>query len=152
MKKYVVHFNYYATVDVEVLAENEEEAKAQAEQKCIDPRLFDFSLNERTVLDAEEVDLEGLTSALVEKVKQYAEEHQGAALIVRRTVQCEVSEVWNGSEYAAVYDTVYSLSWDAKKQALMVAFANSDEMEFDDLTDIDRYAIADMVLQVPGAV
>ena len=144
MKKYVVHLNYYATIDVEVMAENEEEAKTKAEQKCFDPSEFDFSLNERSVLDSEEVDLEA--------VRRYGEDHQGAAMAVRRSVKCEVSEVWNGSGYVAVQDTVSGLSWDALREVLLVSFENSEDMEFDELADIDRYAIADMVLHVAGSV
>ena len=152
MKKYVVHLNYYATIDVEVMAENEEEAKAKAEQKCFDPSEFDFSLNERSVLDSEEVDLEALTASLKEAVRRYGEDHQGAAMAVRRSVKCEVSEVWNGSGYVAVQDTVSGLSWDALREVLLVSFENSEDMEFDELADIDRYAIADMVLHVAGTV
>ena len=36
MKKYVVHYNYYATVDVEVFAESEEEAMQKADQVCVE--------------------------------------------------------------------------------------------------------------------
>ena len=152
MKKFVVHLNYYATVDVEVMAENEEEAKTKAEKKCIDPSGFDFSLNERSVLDSVEVDLEALTGSLKETVRRYAEDHQGAAMAVRRSVKCEVSEVWNGSGYVAVQDTVSGLSWDALREVLLVSFEHSEDMEFDELADTDRYAIADMVLHVAGTV
>ena len=44
------------------------------------------------------------------------------------------------------------MSWDALREVLLVSFEHSEDMEFEELADIDRYAIADMVLHVAGTV
>ena len=55
MKKYTIHYNYYATIDVEVLADSEEEAIRKAEQVDIEREDLELEQNEETVLEAIDV-------------------------------------------------------------------------------------------------
>ena len=148
MKKFVVHYNYYATIDVEVLAENEEEAKAKADQVSPDPNDFDFSLNERTVIDKEEgIDLPALTDALCDRVREYVTSNQTGFMPILFHLSVEVSSDWNGKAYVPERDRVVSLSLDETGKGVLVSFEHSERMALDELRDMDQYYIAVGVLR-----
>ena len=148
MKKFVIHYNYYATIDVEVLAENEEEAKAKADQITPDPGDFDFTLNEQTVIDQMDgIDLPALTDQLRSRVKEYIERHQSAFMPIHFHLTAEVDSEWNGKAYVPIRDNVISLSLDATGEEVLVSFEDSERMALDDLSDIDQYSIAVTVLR-----
>lgn len=50
MKKFTIHYDYYATADITVVAETKEEALKEADQIEIPLEEFDFDFNERYVL------------------------------------------------------------------------------------------------------
>lgn len=147
MKKYVVHYNYYATVDVEVFAESEEEAKEKADQVCVDPHDYDFSLNEQSIIDTQDgIDLAAMTKELIDHVRRYMAEHSGEPMPVGHYVFCEVSSTWNGAEYVPVRDAVTGLVWNEDIQSLVVSFEKCEDMNLDELADIDQYYLAKTVL------
>ena len=81
MKKYTIHYNYYATIDVEVLAENEEEAKLKADLVEVDANDYDFSLKEQSVVDVEDGEAARLCRCVVAvTVGKVRVEHQGREL------------------------------------------------------------------------
>ena len=147
MKKYVVHYNYYATIDVEVFAENEEEAKEKADQVCVDPRYYDFSLNEQSIVDTEDgIDLPSMITKLTDRVKRYMSEHPDVPMPVGHYILCEVCSTWTGAEYVPVRDTVTGLIWNEDDQSLVVSFKNHGDMNLDELAEIDQYYLVKNVL------
>lgn len=147
MKKFVVHYNYYATIDVEVLAENEEEAKAKADQISIDPRDYDFCLNERSVIDVEDgVDLATMFKEIIARVKRYMADHSNKPMPFAHHVTCDVDSIWNGAAYVSVRDAATGLAWNENEQSLVVSFEQNEAMKMDELSDIDQYYIAKSVL------
>lgn len=50
MKKFTIHYDYYATADITVVAETKEEALKEADQIEIPLEDFDFDFNEKYVL------------------------------------------------------------------------------------------------------
>ena len=121
MKKFVIHYNYYATINVEVLAENEEEAKAKANQITPDPSDFDFTLNEQTVIDQMDgIDLPALTDQLRSRVKEYIERHQSAFMPLHFHLTAEVDSEWHGKTYVPIRANVVSLSLDATGNDVLV--------------------------------
>lgn len=50
MKKFTIHYDYYAMADITVVAETKEEALKEADQIEIPLEDFDFDFNERYVL------------------------------------------------------------------------------------------------------
>ena len=149
MKKYTIHYNYYATIDVEVLAENEEEAKLKADLVEVDANDYDFSLNEQSVVNVEDgVDLENMTRKLVVRVKQYAVDHAGEPLPLRHLhLLCDVNSVWNGSDYEVERDQAADVTWNESEQSLVVSFDHTEPMNLDELRDIDQYYMAKSVLE-----
>ena len=54
MKKFLVHYNYYATVDVVVLANSKEEAIEKADQIEFDNNDFELDFESREVFESED--------------------------------------------------------------------------------------------------
>lgn len=61
MKKFVIHYNYYATVDVTVLTNSKEEAIEKADQIEIDNNDFELDFGSREVFESEDATSKGIT-------------------------------------------------------------------------------------------
>lgn len=61
MKKYIVHYNYYATVDVVVSANSKEEAIEKADQIEFDNDDFELDFESREVFESGNVTSKGIT-------------------------------------------------------------------------------------------
>lgn len=61
MKKYIVHYNYYATVDVVVSANSKEEAIEKADQIEFDNDDFELDFESREVFESKDVTSKGIT-------------------------------------------------------------------------------------------
>ena len=61
MKKFVIHYNYYATVDVTVLANSKEEAIEKADQIEFDNNDFELDFESREVFESEDATSKGMT-------------------------------------------------------------------------------------------
>lgn len=59
MKKFIVHYNYYATVDVTVLANSKEEAIEKADQIEFDNNDFELDFESRDVFESEDATSKG---------------------------------------------------------------------------------------------
>lgn len=60
MKKFLVHYNYYATVDVVVLANSKEEAIEKADQIEFDNNDFELDFESREVFESEDATSKGI--------------------------------------------------------------------------------------------
>ena len=63
MKKFIVHYNYYATVDVTVLANSKEEAIEKADQIEFDNNDFELDFKSREVFESEDATSKGRITA-----------------------------------------------------------------------------------------
>ena len=61
MKKFVIHNNYYATVDVTVLANSKEEAIEKADQIEFDNNDFELDFESREGFESEDATSKGIT-------------------------------------------------------------------------------------------
>lgn len=61
MKKFLVHYNYYATVDVVVSANSKEEAIEKADQIEFDNDDFELDFESREIFESEDVTSKGIT-------------------------------------------------------------------------------------------
>lgn len=61
MKKFVIHYNYYATVDVTVLANSKEEAIEKADQIEFDNNDFELDFESREAFESEDATSKGIT-------------------------------------------------------------------------------------------
>ena len=63
MKKFTVHYNYYATADVVVFANSKEEAIEKADQIELDNNDFELDFDSREVFESEDANSKGITGA-----------------------------------------------------------------------------------------
>ena len=61
MKKYVIHYNYYATVDVTVLANTKEEAFEKADQIEFVNNDIELDFESREVFESEDATSKGIS-------------------------------------------------------------------------------------------
>lgn len=59
MKKFIVHYNYYATADVVVFAKSKEEAIEKADQIEFDNNDFELDFESREVFESEDATSKG---------------------------------------------------------------------------------------------
>ena len=65
MKKFVIHYNYYATVDVTVLANSKEEAIEKADQIEFDNNDFELDFESREVFESEDATSKEIIASLI---------------------------------------------------------------------------------------
>ena len=74
MKKFVIHYNYYATADVTVLANSKEEAIEKADQIEIPNDEFDLEYDNREAFELEDVpELEEVIDKATAIIKKFNE-------------------------------------------------------------------------------
>jgi len=147
MKKYTIHYNYYATADVEVLANSKKEAIEKADQ--VDIIDFDYDLNDKYVLDEEEVpDLATLKNKVGEILSKYQSEHDDDD--EPYTVSCYptiTTEVWNGDSYAKREHVVESFFWDSDAEELILLFDEYAELELSDIPEIEQLNVCQCIIE-----
>ena len=104
MKKFVIHYNYYATADVTVLANSKEEAIEKADQIEISNDEFDLEYDNREAFELEDVpELEEVidkATAIIKKFNEgagqedfYYDSDKGLMMDVGEGFEVELSEL-----------------------------------------------------------
>lgn len=126
-KIFTVHRNCYATIDVEVAAENEEEAMKIARQRFdnIQAKEYDFTENEVSIIDCRTVrDTEELEAKVRELLRE--EGHVSISVDVHHTaLDYYGGRVCGEYEVIDIADTIYLDNDDE----LMVTYDNSMDSE-----------------------
>ena len=99
MKKFVIHYNYYATADVTVLANSKEEAIEKADQIEIPNDEFSLEYDNREAFELEEVpELQEVIDKATAIIKKF---NEGAGHEDFYSVPCYptvTTYCWNGDE------------------------------------------------------
>ena len=107
MKKFIIHYNYYATADVTVLANSKEEAIEKADQIEISNDEFDLEYDNREAFELEDVpELEEVIDKATAIIKKF---NEGAGQEDFYSVPCYptiTTYCWNGDEMAKNKNTV----------------------------------------------
>lgn len=146
MKKFIIHYNYYATVDVSVLANSKEEAIEKADQIDIDNDDFDFEFDTREVYDSEDVpDLQETIDKATAIIKQF---NEGAGQEDFYSVPCYptiTTQVWNGNEYIKHKNIVEDFYYDSDK-GLMMDVGEGFEVELSELPEIEQLNVCQVII------
>lgn len=144
MRKYVIHYNYFATADVTVLANSEEEAIKKAEQIEIPNDEFYLEYDNKEVCESEEVpDLQELIDKAETIIRKFDE---GAGKDDFYKVPC--------------YPTITTLCWDGDKlnqrknvienfyydKGIMLDMGEGFDVELAELTDIDLLNVCQVII------
>lgn len=145
MKKYTIHYNFYATADVEVLADSEEDAKSKARLVELELKDYDFDLNEETIIGREDVpDLGELNRKASAIIKRYGEEGHEDFFSVpcypTVTTQC-----WNGEEFLKQKNIVEDFYYDTEK-GLMMDVGEGFEVELSELPELEQMEVCQVII------
>lgn len=145
MKKYTIIHNFTATVSIEVLAETQEEAFEKASKNDIDPRDYDFELDNAEIGNEEDVpDLQELIAKAEAIIKKADEEDDSITLFSWPLVTVES---WDGSEMEYHHQRMYQLYWDYETDE--IGF-NTEESAGDfylsELPEIEQYELCKAII------
>ena len=147
MKKFIIHYNYYATADVTLLANSKEEAIEKADQIEIDNDDFDFEFDTREVYDYEDVpDLQEVIDKATAIIKKF---NEGAGQEDFYSVPCYptiTTQVWNGDEFIKQRNIVEDFYYDSDK-GLMMYVGEGFEVELDELPEIEQLEVCELIIR-----
>lgn len=146
MKKYTIIHNLTASVSIEVLAETQEEAFEKAAKNNIDPRDYDFELDNAEIGDEEEIpNLRDLIEQAESIVKAADEEDETILLSPWPIV---TTESWDGSKMEYHKQLMYQLYWDYESDE--IGF-NTEESAGDfclgELPEIEQYNLCQQIIK-----
>lgn len=149
MKKYTIIHNLTATVAIEVLAETREEAFEKASKNNIDPRDYDFELDNAEIGNEEEVpNLQELIEQAEAIIKKSDEDVDEIALFPWPLVTVES---WDGSKMEYQHQRMSLLYWDY--EANEIGF-NTEESSGDfylgELPEIEQFDICNAIIKQNG--
>ena len=145
MKKYTIHYNYYATIDVEVLADSEEEAIRKAEQVDIEREDLELEQNEETILEAIDIpNLQTLIEQAEEIIKKADEEDTEIKL---NSWPYVTLEYWTGVEMEHKKYLMENLYWDYERDEIGFNTAESaGDFGLSEIPDIEQFYVCNAII------
>lgn len=141
MKRYYIHYNYYATADVPVLAETEEEALQKAREVHLDLEDYDFTLNEESIIDEEEVpDIK----SLIKEAENILKQSDSIELNPWPTVTILV---WNGEYMEPIRETIENIYWDEEREEIGFETDRCSELTISDIPDIEQIELCQTIIK-----
>ena len=144
MRKYIIHYNYYATSDVTVLANSKEEAIEKADQIELSNDEFDLQFDTREVYGSEDVpDLKETIDKAEAIIRKFDE---GAGKDDFYSVPCYptiTTLVWNGDEYVRHKNIVENFYYD---KGIMLDMGEGFDVELAELTDIEQLNVCEVII------
>ena len=146
MKKFVIHYNYYATADVTVLANSKEEAIEKADQIEIPNDEFSLEYDNREAFELEDVpELQEVIDKATAIIKKF---NEGAGQEDFYSVPCYptiTTQVWNGDEYIKHKNIVEDFYYDFDK-GLMMDVGEGFEVELSELSDVEQLNVCQVII------
>lgn len=146
MKKFTIIHNLTATVSIEVIAETREEAFKKAAHNNIDPRDYDFELDNAEIGHEEEIsDLTEVIEKAEAIIKKADQEDDEITLFPWPLV---TTESWDGSKMEYHHQRMSLLYWDY--EANEIGF-NTEESAGDfclsELPEIEQYNLCQQIIK-----
>ena len=146
MKKFIIHYNYYATADVTVLANSKEEAIEKADQIEIPNDEFDLEYDNREAFELEDVpELEEVIDKATAIIKKF---NEGAGQEDFYNVPCYptvTTYCWNGDEMVKNKNAVEDFYYDPDK-GLMMDVGEGFEVELSERSDVEQLNVCQVII------
>ena len=145
MKKYTIHYNYYATHDVEVLAESEDEALKKARRVEIDFDNLFLTQNEETVLEA--VDVPNLQT-LIEKAEDIVKEADQDDAEIKLSPWPRITiEYWTGYNVEHKKELMEDLFWDYERNEIGFNTEDSSgDIGLSEIPEVEQFNICQAII------
>ena len=142
MKKFVIHYNYYATADVTVLANSKEEAIEKADQIEIPNDEFSLEYDNREAFELEDVpELQEVIDKATAIIKKF---NEGAGQEDFYSVPCY------GDEMVKNKNAVEDFYYDSDK-GLMMDVGEGFEVELSELSDVEILNVCQVIIDAAQA-
>lgn len=144
MKKYTIHLNYYATIDIDVLAENRQQARELAMQDDTPLNEFDFDLNDVEVLEEQEIeDPEKLIRQADSILQRALKQGEAYQLPFWPTITIQT---WDGLNVQQQSDILQSVYWDEERDEIGLETDKFAEITISDLSEVQQYEVAKAIV------
>lgn len=146
MKKYVIVCRYYATAEIEVLANSEKEANEKADQVELSPEDFVFDFIDSEISEAEEVpELSDMIERTGKILDRFSKEKDDEVYTVP-AYPIVTTNIWDGREIKKVRNLVEDFYWDSEK-GLMMDVGEGFEVELDELPEIEQLEVCELIIR-----
>lgn len=143
-KKFTVRFNWYATADVEVLAESEDDAIKLAKQVELDPSDYNYDLNESSVIGTEDVpDLDKTIKQAEAIIKKSDNKNLYFSLDPKPWVRIKL---WDGIDYYTQKQSVESISFDKRYDEISFMLEGRGEICLSELPELQQLEICQSII------
>lgn len=144
MRKYVIHYNYFATADVTVLANSKEEAIEKADQIEIPNDEFSLEYDNKEVCESEEVpvlqELIDKADAIIRKFDEGAGKDDFYKVPCYPTI---TTLCWDGDKLNQRKNVVENFYYD---KGIMLDMGEGFDVELAELTDIDLLNVCQVII------
>lgn len=151
MKKFVIHYNYYATADVTVLANSKEEAIEKADQIEIPNDEFYLEYDNKEVCESEEVpglqELIDKADAIIRKFDEGAGKDDFYKVPCYPTI---TTLCWDGDKLNQRKNAVEDFYYDSDK-GLMMDVGEGFEVELSELSDVEQLNVCQVIIDAAQA-
>ena len=146
MKKYVIVCRYYATAEIEVLANSEKEANEKADQVELSPEDFVFDFIDSEISEAEEVpELSDMIERTGKILDRFSKEKDDEVYTVP-AYPIVTTNIWDGREIKKVRNLIEDFYWDSEK-GLMMDVGEGFEVELDELPEIEQLEVCELIIR-----
>ena len=144
MKKFTVHYNYYATADVEVLANSQEEAIKKADQVEIPNEEFDLEYDNREITHEEDVpDLPNLIEEAEKIIKKAYDEDITFRLDPWPRVHMEF---WNGERIGTSYELTENVYWNPDDDEIGFTLSGGADAILSEFPEVEQLTICQSII------
>lgn len=151
MKKYVIVCRYYATAEIEVLANSEKEANEKADQVELSPEDFVFDFIDSEISEAEEVpELSDMIERTGKILDRFSKEKDDEVYTVP-AYPIVTTNIWNGREIKKVRNLIEDFYWDKETSELILTSEDQVDISLSGLSEAEQHKVCSMIIDAAPA-
>lgn len=151
MKKYVIVCRYYATAEIEVLANSEKEANEKADQVELSPEDFVFDFIDSEISEAEEVpELSDMIERTGKILDRFSKEKDDEVYIVP-AYPIVTTNIWDGREIKKVRNLIEDFYWDKETSELILTSEDQVDISLSELSEAEQHKVCNMIIDAAPA-
>lgn len=151
MKKYVIVCRYYATAEIEVLANSEKEANEKADQVELSPEDFVFDFIDSEISEAEEVpELSDMIERTGKILDRFSKEKDDEIYTVP-AYPIVTTNIWDGREIKKVQNLIEDFYWDKEASELILTSEDQVDICLSELSEAEQHKVCSMIIDAAPA-
>lgn len=151
MKKYVIVCRYYATAEIEVLANSEKEANEKADQVELSPEDFVFDFIDSEISEAEEVpELSDMIERTGKILDRFSKEKDDEVYTVP-AYPIVTTNIWDGREIKKVRNLIEDFYWDKEASELILTSEDQVDICLSELSEAEQHKVCSMIIDAAPA-